>query len=214
MLRALNLLISPEAAWQKAALKPPHPAWVLLISILPLMIATLAVEAYAVGKYGEMFGDIGRRAVSQDRAIKYAVFYGAASLVVIFVGGGILKNVGESFNLRATYGTCFVLMAFAYSPIFLSRLLDAIPAINTWICWGVGVALSMRILYHGVGWWLKPEQTKGFGLFLLSFIYILVLSGLVHFASIQVLQGRFLKDVFEPGKVERPEPLQKAGPVS
>ncbi|MGZ8901609.1 MAG: YIP1 family protein [Limisphaerales bacterium] len=198
MLRALNLSISPEAEWQKAALKPPHLAFVLLLSILPLMIATLAVEGYALTKYGEMFGDIGRRSVSQERAIKYAVFYGVSSLAVIFIGAGLLKNVGESFNLRVPYGTYFVLMAFAYSPVFFGRLLDAVPAINTWICWAVGVGLSMRILYHGVAWWLKPEQTKGFGLFLLSFIYILVLSGLVHFASIQVLQGKFLKNVLEP----------------
>jgi hypothetical protein len=205
MLRALNLLISPEAAWQKAALKPPHVAVVLLLSMLPLMIATLAVEGYSLMKYGEMFGDLGRRAVSQDRVIKYAVFYGIASLVVILIGAGLLTNVGESFNLRASYGACFVLMAFAYTPIFVARLLDAVPAMNSWICWAVGLALAMRILYHGVAWWLKPEQTKGFGLFILSFIYIVVLSGLVHFASAQVLQGKFLKSVLEPTELQRSE---------
>ena len=209
MLRALNLQLSPEAAWQKTALKPPHPAWVLLISILPVMIATLAAEAYGLMKYGEVFGEIGRRAVTTDRVVTYAVFYGVASLAVIFLGAALLKNVGESFNLRSTYGTCFVLMALAYSPIFFSRLLDTMPAINTWICWAVGVALSMRILYHGVAWWLKPEQTKGFGLFLLTFIYVLVLSGLVHFASTQVLQGKLLKNVLQPIPVESGTPGAK-----
>ena len=197
MLRALNLLFSPEAEWQKAALKPPHVVTVLLISLLPLMAATLAVEGYSLAKYGEIFGDIGTRPVSVDRAIKYEVFYGLASLLVIFIGAKLLMNVGQSFNLTAPFSVCFVLIAFGYSPIFLGRLLDALPRINTWICWAVGVALSLRILYHGVAWWLKPEQTKGFGLFLVSFVYIVVLSALVHFASIQVLQGKFLKDVME-----------------
>jgi hypothetical protein len=124
-----------------------------------------------------------------------------ASLLVIFLGAALLKNMGTGFNLRVSYATCFVLFAFAYTPIFLVRLLDAVPAINTWICWAVGVALSMRILYHGVAWWLKPEQTKGFGLLIMCFIYVVVLSALVHFAAVQVLKGRFLKGMMEQGPV-------------
>jgi uncharacterized membrane protein YecN with MAPEG domain len=197
MLRALNLVFSPEAEWQKTALKPPNLALALLISILPLMIITLGIEGYSLVKYGAAYGDLGARTVSPDRAIKYEVFYGVASLLVIFLGARLMQNMGQSFNLVASYNVCFILMAFGYTPIFLLRLLDAAPRINTWICWAVGVALSFRILYHGVALWLRPEQTKGFGLFLVSSIYIVVLSALVHFASIQVLQGRFLKDVFE-----------------
>ena len=197
MLRALNLLFTPETTWQKTALHPPHFLTVLLISILPLMALGLGLEAYAMVNFGEAFSEIGRRAVSQDRAIKYAVFYGAASLVVVLIGAGLLKHVAESFNLRSSFSVCLILIAFAYSPIFYGRLLDAIPAINTWICWAVGVALAMRILYHGVAWWLQPEQTKGFGLFILTSIYVAVLSGLVHFASLQVLHGKFLKNIME-----------------
>ena len=197
MLKALNLSFLPEATWQKLATKPPHFAFVLLISILPLMILTLAVEGFALVKYGEEFGGMGRRLVSENRAIKYEIFYGVASLVVMFMGAALLKNMGKSFDLKATYGACFVLFAYGYTPIFLLRVLDAVPAINTWICWAVGAAVSMRILYHGVAWWLKPEQTKGLGLFIMCFIYILVLSALVHFASVQVLHGRLLENVFE-----------------
>lgn len=197
MFRALNLLFSPEPEWQKAALKPPHVLTVLFLSIIPLMAATLAIEGWSLVKYGEVFRGLAARTVSLERAITYEVFYGVMSLVVIFLGARLLQNVGESFNLNANYGVCFTLIGFGYSPLFLARLLDALPQINTWICWVVGVALSFRILYHGVALWLRPEQTKGFGLLLVSFVYILVLSALVHFASIQVLQGRFLKNIVD-----------------
>lgn len=197
MLKALNLSFSPEKTWQKTAENPPHVATALFISILPLMLAALAVEAYALARYGESFGEIGRRIISQERVLKYALFYAVASWIVIFIGAALLKNMGSSFNLRSSYATCLILFGLAYTPIFLARLLDAVPAVNTWICWAVGVGLSMRILYHGVAWWLKPEQTKGFGLFIMCFIYVLVLSGLVHFASVQVLKGRFLKGIME-----------------
>jgi uncharacterized membrane protein YecN with MAPEG domain len=198
MLRALNLLFSPEAEWQKTALKPPHFATVLFISILPLMAAALAVEGYSLVKYGEMFRGLAQRAVSFERAVKYEVFYGAASLLAMFFGARLLRNVGKTFNLAASYSICFILIAFGYFPILLVRLMDAFPQINTWICWAVGAALSFRILYHGIALWLRPEQTKGFGLLLVSFVYILVISGVIHFAAIQVLQGRFLKDIYEP----------------
>ena len=197
MVRALKLSIAPESCWQKAAENPPRVALVMLLSILPLMIAALAIEGYALTKYGVTFGEIGRRSVSDNRAIKYEVFYGVASLAVIFLGAGLLKSIGASFDVKASYGACLVLIAFGYAPILFSRMLDAVPGINTWICWAVGAALSLRIFYHGVAWWLKPEQTKGFGLFIISSISVLVLSALVHFASVQVLHGRFLQHLYE-----------------
>ena len=198
MLRALNLLFSPEAEWQKTALKPPHFATVLFVSILPLMAAALAVEGYSLVKYGEMFRGLALRAVSLERAVKYEVFYGVASLLTMLFGGRVLQDVGKTFNLASSYSVCFILIAFGYFPILLVRLMDAFPQINTWICWAVGVALSFRILYHGIALWLRPEQTKGFGLLLVSFLYILVISAVIHFAALQVLQGRFLKNFYEP----------------
>jgi hypothetical protein len=198
MLRALNLIFSPEAEWQKTALKPPNFLTVLFMSLLPLMVIALTLEGWSLIKYGEVFRGLAPRAVSLERAVKYEAFYGLASLLVMLFGARLLKNVGRTFNLEASYGVCFALMGYGYFPILLVRLLDALPQINTWICWAVGVVFAFRILYHGVALWLKPEQTKGFGLLLLSFIYIVVMSGLVHFAAIQVLQGRFLKNIYEP----------------
>jgi len=197
MLRALNLWISPEAGWQKTALNPPHALMVLLAAIVPLMVLGLAVEGYALMKFGEDFGELGRHPLSADRVLKYAIFYGGASLAVILVGAGLLWNIGSTFNLRVSYGAWLVLLGYGYIPIFLVRMLDGVPALNTWVCWAIGVAMALRILYHGVGGWLRPEQTKGFGLFLITFMYLLVLSGLVHFASIQVLQGKLLKGIGE-----------------
>jgi uncharacterized membrane protein YecN with MAPEG domain len=204
MFRALNLIFSPEAEWQKAALKPPHFATVLFISILPLIALSLAVEGWSLIKYGEVFRGLAPRAVSFERAVKYEVFYGVASLLVMLFGGRILRNVGRTFNLASNYSVCFILIAFGYFPILLVRLMDALPQFNSWICWSVGVVLSFRVLYHGIALWLRPEQTKGFGLLLVSFIYILVMSAMIHFAAMQVLQGRFLKDLFERRGISTP----------
>jgi len=207
MVRALKLSITPESSWQKTAENPPRAALVILFSILPLMIAALAIEGYALTRYGVTFGELGTRSVSESRALKYEVFYGVASLAVIFMGASLLKSVGASFDVKASYGACLVLIAFGYTPILISRMLDAAPGLNTWICWAVGAAFSLRIFYHGVPRWLKPEQTKWFGLFIISTISVLVLSALVHFASVQILHGKFLQDLYEP-EMQLPSPKQ------
>ena len=179
------------------ALKPPSIFTLVLISLLPLIAITLAAEAYGLFKLGEVVGGIGKQLqLPQERLIRYSVFYAVASLVVIVAGSLLLKSVAESFGVNTSFSSSFVLIACGFMPIFLLRIADGIPQINTWICWAIGAALSVRILYHGVALWLKPEQTKGFGLFLVSVVYTAVLSGLVHFAAIQVLHGKLLKNVY------------------
>jgi hypothetical protein len=196
MIRALNLLFAPSKTWERMALKPPSAATILVVSLLPLIAITFAVEGYGLLKLGDSTGEMGRINLPLERVIRYEAFYAVASIVVIFAGTFLLKSVAESFGVPCTFGGCFVLMACGFTPIFLLRMPDSLPKVSTWICWAVGAVLSVRILYHGVALWLKPEQTKGFGLFLVSVVYTFVLSGLVHFAAVQVLHGRLLKNVY------------------
>lgn len=217
MLRSLNVLFSPEKEWEKMALSPPHPLTVLLLGLIPFMVCGLLVEGYGLTRLGEFMSGFGNVRLPATRILKYEVFYGVASLLVILLGTWLLRSIGESFNLQASFGTCFILMGFGYLPLFLLRCADAIPQMNTWICWAIGAALSFRILYHGVGLWLRPEQTKGFGLFIISMIYTAVLSGLVHFAAVQVLHGKLLKQVYpdtETSAEINPVPAARSAPAT
>ncbi len=197
MLRALTLLFSPGKTWERMALKPPNALTVVIISLLPLMAVTLAAEGYGLWKFGEVLNGIGKPLpLPRERIIRYEAFYGVASFIVILAGTSLTKSVADSFGTIAPFAKTLVLMSCGFMPVFLMRVPDGIPQINTWICWAVGAALTARILYHGVALWLKPEQTKGFGLFLVSVVYTFVLSGLVHFAAIQVLHGKLLKNIY------------------
>jgi hypothetical protein len=196
MFRALSLLFSPSKTWERMALKTPSAFTIFLISLVPLMVVTFGVEGYGLLTLGEAGSYGAKLHLPQERIIRYEVFYAAASVLVIIAGTYLLKSVAESFGVITSFGGCFVLMACGFMPVFLLRIPDGVPQINTWICWAVGAVLSVRILYHGVALWLKPEQTKGFGLFLVSVVYTFVLSGLVHFAAVQVLHGRLLKNVY------------------
>jgi hypothetical protein len=195
MLRPLKVLLSPDKEWEKAALNPPAAAGVFILGLIPLIAISLALEGYGLSRLGMRLGDFHNVPVPDARIVKYCVFYGVCSLLVILGGAQLLRGMSETFNLRATFGTYLTLMGLSYAPILLVRIVDAFPQINTWICWAIGVLLACRILYHGVALWLQPEQTKGFGILLVSITYIAILSGLVHFASVQVLNGKLLKNV-------------------
>ena len=105
---------------------------------------------------------------------------------------------------RTNYFQSFVVMAYGFEPIILARILDGFPVINTWVCWVIGVAVSTSVLYHGVGMVLRPEQTKGFGLYLISILIIVLVSALAHFAAVGVLEGKILKPrAFDATPAER-----------
>lgn len=194
MLNAVGIIFSPAKIWERITLANPNWILVFVLSLLPMMALSGFVEGYGISRWGSEYRPgMGAVKVSDERVIRYIAVSLGLSLAVVLVGSYFLKSVAESFNLRATFGQCFTLLAFGYIPILFLQMADAIPQINTWICWAVGVALALRVLYHGVALWLKPEQTKGFGLFIFCVIFVGVLSGLAHFVALSVLQGKLWK---------------------
>jgi hypothetical protein len=128
--------------------------------------------------------------ISSASAIRYAAAQTILLLASIVVGAQVLQWITHSFQVRTSYAQCFTLLAYGFSPIVLSRLLDAVPALPTWLCWTAGALLSYSMLYHGVALMLRPEQTKGFGLYLVSVILVILSSGLSHFIALAVLHGK------------------------
>lgn len=190
MLSALQMLFSPFKAWEKVVAANRHWVFLLLTMVLPIIGITAAVEAAGLLNLRHRHTEVGTVQFSKERVQKYEVVYVAASLAIILLGTVFLQSVAASFDVTATYSQCFAVLAYTYSPIMFLHMLDALPGINTWICYGIGLALSFQVLYHGVGLCLRPEQTKGFGLLLFSALFVTVLSGLAHFAAVMVLEGK------------------------
>lgn len=189
MLSAFQMLFSPAKTWEKLVAANRHWTLILLLMVLPIVGLTALVEGAGLLNLRQTHEAIGPVEIPRERVVKYETIYAASSLAIIVLGAYFLLSVSDSFNLMVTYTQTFTVVAYAYSPIMLLHLLDAIPQVNTWICWAIGVALAFSVLYHGVGLCLRPEQTKGFGLLLFSAFFITALSGLAHFASVQVLKG-------------------------
>lgn len=194
MIRALRLIFSPFHAWTKVAAEQRSVGFILCLFLLPLLVICVGFESFALTRWGERGGELGHLVkISQPVALRYAATHISLFLACAFFGGFSLLAVAQSFNLASTFRQAFTVIAYALSPIVLARLPDAVPALNTWVCWGIGGLLSLSVLYHGVALTLKPDQTKGFGLYMLSVMIVIVSTGVSHFIAVAVLQQRILR---------------------
>lgn len=192
MFKVVQLVFSPAATWEKIAAEARGVVETLLLSLLPIMLLATALEAWSLIRFGERrdLGHVVR--ITEQVAFRYGLTQLAAGFAVIFIGTKFLASVASSFHLQATYQQCFTTVAYGFCPLFLGQAIDAIPALPTWISWAIGAVLSVAVLYHGVALVLKPDQTKGFGLYILTSIFGLMLSAFAHFVSVSVLHDKIL----------------------
>lgn len=193
MLRALALLFSPVDGWARLALLQPGVVAVLLLNTLPLMALGLGGEYYGITHWGlTKAGFAGARAtVSHPEFLaQYMAFQAAGLLGAALLGALMLHWLSASFNLRTTFKASLAAVAFSLGPYFLSRALDGLPSLPSWGCYGVGILLTISLLYHGVGSMLQPEATKGFGLLICATMTVTVLTAVVHLLALAVLEGK------------------------
>jgi hypothetical protein len=114
-------------------------------------------------------------------------------LVVVLVGAAMVKAIGETFHGRHTYPQAFTTVAYGLSPLFLLRLLDAFKEISPWASWGIGIVLSIAVLYYGVPRMMEPDPPHAFGLYLMSSLLLLLITGILRYATAECLQGKFSK---------------------
>ncbi len=194
MIKAFQLIFSPAVTWEKIVSANRGFFSIIFLYLLPLMLISAGIEGCSLVRLGERRGQFDYVvSISQPLALRYEITQVLLGFAIIWAGARFLQAVGTSFELPATYLQSFTTIAYGFSPIFLTRALDAIPALNTWLCWAIGALIAISVLYHGIALVLKPDQTKGFGLYLLSIVFVLFLSGLAHFVAVSVLHEKLLK---------------------
>jgi Yip1 domain len=158
-----------------------------------VMLVSFAVEGYSLVRFGEpkgMFGFVVH--VPAALAIRYEASYFCLSLLVIFLGARIIQWIAVSFDSRPSYWNCLMAVSYGLAPFYLLRLLDAIPTLNTWICYALGILCTTGSLYHGIPRALILDQTKAFGTFLLGVLVMVFLTISVHFVCVSILQRNVL----------------------
>jgi Yip1 domain len=176
MIKALLLIFAPSSTWERIARSRRSILFVLFIYLVPTMALSLVAELAGHNYLASRLADPGVKIIPRDIALKWGgIEFGAGLLVVVLVAP-IIKLCSETFHNRNTYTQCFVVVGYALGPFYLFHVLSAIPMLNPWIPFGVGVFFSFATLYHAIPQVLKPDPPHAFGLFLMSGIVLALIS--------------------------------------
>jgi len=193
MIKSLLLIFDSANTWEKIAAAPQNALKVFTLSLMPLLLLSAAVEGAALIKFGREQGPLDTmKPVAQALALRYEIAQLGLSLLVVVAGAAVLQKIGQSFHRRHTYSECFTTLAYSLSPLFLLRIFAGFPAIPTWGCWAVGILLSVSALYRGIPRIMRPDPSNALGLYLLSSLLLIVVTGLAHFVAELVLNEQIL----------------------
>jgi hypothetical protein len=194
MIRALLLIFDSSRTWEAIKNDRPTVARISFSFLLPLLLLTSVGEALGLMYLGVERGTVTDRVVkaSETLALRYELTQAVLSLVIVYLGALSLKMIGASFHRTHSYTECLTTLAYSVSPLFLFRLLDGVPAINTWVCYGIGIFLTLSLFYRGIPFIMRPDPSNALGLFLFCSFLLLVATGLAHFVAAQVLDEKIL----------------------
>jgi hypothetical protein len=187
------LIFKPVEAWQGVLLAKRSTVYLLLRYLLPMMLLAALAEGFGLVEWGRhqsgLQGLHHTRKFTVGEAVVYETIRFAMLLLVVMVCASLIKMFGETFRRRNTYQQAFTLAVFGLSPLFLLRLADALPGISLWLSWGVGILLSLEVVYRGVPSVMEPDPPNAIGLFFMSGLMLVAITGLERFITYWYLTG-------------------------
>jgi len=193
MIKALLLLIRPAPTWEEIATTGRSLVFVLFLYLLPLLLLTSGVEGYGLHHWGKaQKGEVSYlKKFSVSETVVVEVAHSVLLLGLAFVGAMATKSFADTFHRRNTYTQAFTAIAYGLGPLLVLRMADLSPAITPWVPWGVGLALTVAVLYHGLPCILRPDPPHAIGLYFLTSLTMIVISGLVRLIYVFYVEGRF-----------------------
>ena len=171
MIKALLLILEPANRWERIVEARKSLSFILFLYLVPTLALSVAGELAGLSMLGRhnphSFAEITK--VPQNVALSYGVMEFLLSLIMVFVCAQLISSVAQTFHGRNTYTQCFTLVAYSLGPLFLVHLADAFPFMSHWATLGIGIALSLCVLYNGL-----PRTTAAgpatitFGLFMIQ----------------------------------------------
>jgi hypothetical protein len=192
MIKALLLIVEPNATWEGIVRARRSLGFILVLYLLPLLLVTSAAEGFGLVHWGKWQPDLGRlRTFSLEETLLVEAAQILFAFGVVFICAYLLKSLGETFHSRNNYTQALTAITYSLGPVFLFRLLDAFARVSPWVGWAIGICLTVGVLYQGVPRLMAPDPSHAFGLYFMTALLVLLVSGLVRFATAAYLQGKF-----------------------
>jgi hypothetical protein len=181
--RVKNILLQPQAEWERIAAEPADIGGLYTRYALPL--AALAAICAAIG--GVVFGYGGFMGVSFHldpvTALVGAVVQVVSALVGVFLLAIIVNALAPNFGSTPDIGQAHKLSVYAATASFVAGCLAIIPALAPL---GILGLYSLFLLYVGLPRLMKTPEDKRVGYFITVIIVAIVLGLLVGIVTTQV----------------------------
>jgi len=193
MIKALLLLIRPESTWEAIANAGRSIVFVFFLYLLPLILLTSVVEGYGLHHWGKwQKGEVSYlKKFSVPETVVVEASHSVLLLGVAFVGAVAAKSFAGTFHRRHTFTHAFTAIAYGLGPLLVLRMADLSAEITPWVPWGVGIVLTVSVLYHGLPCVLRPDPPHAIGLYFLTSLTLIVIAGLVRLIYLFYVEGRF-----------------------
>jgi hypothetical protein len=197
MIKAFLLLVDSSRTWEKIKNDQHTVGRISASFILPLLLLTCAAEGAGLMRLGMEHGTLTKRVVKvpDTLVLRYEATHFGLSLLIAYLGALVLQKIGATFHRRHTYRECFTTLAYSLSPLFLLRILDGVPAMNTWVCYGIGIFLSLSLFYRGIPFVMRPDPSNALGLFIFCSFVLIFATALAHFFAVLTLDARILTNL-------------------
>ena len=200
MIKALLLIFDPISSWERVVEAKRGIAFILLVYLLPLLVITSGVEIYGLIHWGKQDSEFGLPVrVMRSAALNYGGVQFGLNLLTIFLGAYIIKAVGETFHGRHSYTSAFTCVAYSMGPLFVVRMLDALPQLPWWLAWPIGIALSLGVLYQGIPRVMQPDPAHAMGLYFIGALLLVIITGLARVMGHFVLEKQMHTALLTPG---------------
>ena len=191
MIRAFSLVWDPAPVWERIAQERKSLGLVFTAYFFPMMLLAALGEGFTLEHWRTwMAGTHGVMRFNFAQLVVFETIRSALTCVIVGVSAHVTWLLREPFYARYNYAEALMLVMYSASPMFLCQVLTGIPQISLWLSWGVGLYFSLKIFYHGVRSLARTDPGSATGLYLLSSMVIIALTGAERFMLIQCLSSR------------------------
>src|SRR5690349_10005306 len=114
MIESVLLIFDASGTWERIVRAQRGIAAVFVRFLLPLLLLTCAIEGYGLMHWGKHQGVMSRpHTYSLGEVVVFESGQMLTSIVLVFLGAGVLKSMGATFHARNTYQQAFTVVAYA-----------------------------------------------------------------------------------------------------
>ena len=190
MFKVFFLIFEPAGTWDRLVQRRRSIGFILATYLIPTLLLLAGVEGWgliSMGKWQPAFQKF--REFPPNEVVIFEIIQFFLTIGTVYAVAILFRKVNGTFRQDPSLVPAFTAAAYGLSPLFLFRLLDAIPTVNPWIPWLVGVLVSVWILYQGLPRAMSPDPVHAFGLYLSCIMVVILMTGVGRLFTALYLLG-------------------------